>query len=77
MNPHSRLGATFVRSHPAAAARVLEGFPAESAAQYLAGAVSNGLGTMTAIGELFTATAGYLLATLITTGTSLTHRPPP
>jgi magnesium transporter len=36
MNPHSRLGATFLRSQPAAAARVLEDFPAESAAQYLA-----------------------------------------
>lgn len=35
MNPHSRLGATFLRSHPAAAARVLEDFPAEDAAQYL------------------------------------------
>lgn len=36
MNPHSRLGATFLRNHPAAAARVLEDFPPESAAQYLA-----------------------------------------
>lgn len=35
MNPHSRLGATFLRSQPAAAARVLEDFPVESAAQYL------------------------------------------
>ncbi len=35
MNPHSRLGATFLRSQPAAAARVLEDFPAEIAAQYL------------------------------------------
>ena len=36
MNPHSRLGATYLRKHPDAAARVLEDFPAESAAQYLA-----------------------------------------
>jgi magnesium transporter len=36
MNPHSRLGATFLRNHPAAAARVLEEFPAEDAAHYLA-----------------------------------------
>jgi len=36
MNPHSRLGANFLRSHPAAAARVLEDFPADNAAQYLA-----------------------------------------
>jgi magnesium transporter len=36
MNPHSRLSAAFLRDHPAAAARVLEDFPADSAAQYLA-----------------------------------------
>lgn len=36
MNPHSRLGATFIRNHPAAAARILEDYPAESVAQYLA-----------------------------------------
>ncbi len=38
MNPHSRLGAFFLRNHPAAAARVLEDYPAESVAQYLAAA---------------------------------------
>lgn len=47
MNPHSRLGATFLRSQPAAAARVLEDFPAESAAQYLA--VANPLTAKTII----------------------------
>ena len=36
MNPHSRLGATFIRNHPASAARILEDYPAESVAQYLA-----------------------------------------
>jgi magnesium transporter len=36
MNPLSRLGATFLRDHPEAAARVLEDFPAESSAKYLA-----------------------------------------
>jgi magnesium transporter len=35
MNPHSRLGAAFLRGHPAAAAQVLEDFPAESVARYL------------------------------------------
>jgi len=35
MNPHSRLGAAFLRGHPAAAARVLEDFPAESVAEFL------------------------------------------
>ena len=36
MNPLSRLSATFLRDHPDAAARVLEEFPAESSAKYLA-----------------------------------------
>lgn len=36
MNPLSRLSATFLRDHPEAAARILEDFPAESAAKYLA-----------------------------------------
>ena len=36
MNPHSRLGAAFLRNQPAAAARVLEDFPADSVAQFLA-----------------------------------------
>jgi len=36
MNPLSRLSATFLRDHPEAAARVLEDFPAESSAKYLA-----------------------------------------
>jgi len=35
MNPHSRLSATFLRNHPAAAARVLEGFPSASVAKIL------------------------------------------
>lgn len=35
MNPHSRLGAAFLRGHPAEAAQVLEDFPAESVAKYL------------------------------------------
>jgi magnesium transporter len=38
MNPHSRLSVAFLRDHPAAAARTLEGFPAESAAKLLAAA---------------------------------------
>lgn len=38
MNPHSRLGASFLRNHPAAAARVLEDFPAEDVAKFLAAA---------------------------------------
>lgn len=36
MNPLSRLSATFLRDHPDAAAHVLEDFPAESSAKYLA-----------------------------------------
>jgi magnesium transporter len=35
MNPHSRLGAAFLRGHPAAAAQVLEDFPAETVAKFL------------------------------------------
>jgi magnesium transporter len=35
MNPHNRLGTAFLRGHPAAAAQVLEDFPAESVAKYL------------------------------------------
>jgi len=35
MNPHSRLGAAFLRGHPAAAAQVLEDFPPESVAKFL------------------------------------------
>lgn len=35
MNPYSRLGAAFLKDHPAAAARVLEEFPAESVAKFL------------------------------------------
>jgi magnesium transporter len=35
MNPYSRLGAAFLRDHPAEAAHVLEDFPAESVAQLL------------------------------------------
>jgi len=35
MNPHSRLGTAFLRGHPAAAAQVLEDFPAESVAKFL------------------------------------------
>lgn len=38
MNPYSRLGATFLRDHPAAAARVLEDFPVERVAKFLAAA---------------------------------------
>ena len=38
MNPLSRLGAAFLRDHPEAAAHVLEDFPAESVARFLAGA---------------------------------------
>lgn len=36
MNPHARLGAAFLRDHPAAAAKVLEDFPSESVAKLLA-----------------------------------------
>ena len=36
MNPHSRLSAAFLRDHPAAAAPVLEDFPAESVSKLLA-----------------------------------------
>ncbi|MGB5427346.1 MAG: CBS domain-containing protein [Gammaproteobacteria bacterium] len=45
-------------------------------ASFHTGAVNNGLGTFVAVGELFAVTAGQLLATLIATGTSLTHRDP-
>lgn len=38
MNAHARLGAAFLRDHPAAAARVLEDFPSESVALLLADA---------------------------------------
>jgi Mg/Co/Ni transporter MgtE len=38
MNPHTRLGAAFLLGHPAAAARVLENFPAESVAKFLVAA---------------------------------------
>ena len=40
------------------------------------GAVSGGLGTFIAVGELFSIAAGQLLAALIATGTSLTQRDP-
>jgi magnesium transporter len=36
VNPHSRLGASFLKEHPADAAHVLENFPAESVAAFLA-----------------------------------------
>jgi magnesium transporter len=36
VNPHSRLSAAFLRDHSAAAARVLEDFPAGSVAEFLA-----------------------------------------
>jgi uncharacterized membrane protein YeiH len=39
-----------------------------------ADAVSSGLGTFMAVGELFSVTAGHLLAALIATGTSLPKR---
>ena len=35
MNPLSRLGAAFLKEQPAAAATVLEDFPAESVARFL------------------------------------------
>jgi magnesium transporter len=35
MNPHTRLGAAFLKSHAAAAARILEDFPAEHVARHL------------------------------------------
>ncbi len=38
MNPHSRLGIAFLKDHPAAAARVLEQFPANHSAKFLAAA---------------------------------------
>ncbi len=38
MNPHSRLGAAFLKDHPAAAAKVLEDFAPESVAKLLAAA---------------------------------------
>jgi magnesium transporter len=41
-----------------------------------AGTVGGGLGTFMAVGELFSITAGHLLAALIATGTSLTRRDP-
>lgn len=40
MNPLSRLGAAFLRDHPEAAAHVLEDFPAENVARFLAAANS-------------------------------------
>ena len=62
MNPHSRLGATFLRSQPAAAARVLEDFPAESAAQYLA--VANPLTAKTVIEHFSQGFAASCLSTI-------------
>ncbi|MGB5178418.1 MAG: hypothetical protein WBP44_06780, partial [Gammaproteobacteria bacterium] len=62
MNPHSRLGATFLRSQPAAAARVLEDFPAESAAQYLA--VANPLTAKTVIEHFSPGFAASCLSTI-------------
>jgi magnesium transporter len=35
MNPHTRLGAAFLKNHAAPAARVLENFPADSVARHL------------------------------------------
>lgn len=35
MNPHTRLGSSFLRAHPADAARVLEDFPTEEVANFL------------------------------------------
>jgi len=39
MNPHTRLGASFIRAHPADAAHVLENFPTEDVAKFLAAAI--------------------------------------
>jgi magnesium transporter len=62
MNPHSRLGATFLKNHPAAAARVLEDFPPESAAQYLA--VANPLTSRYVIEHLSPGFAAYCLSAM-------------
>jgi len=59
MNPLSRLSATFLRDHPDAAARVLEDFPAESSAKYLA--VANPL---TAVHVIEHFTPGYAASCL-------------
>jgi magnesium transporter len=60
MNPLSRLGATFLRDHPDAAARVLENFPAESSAKYLAVA-----DPMTAVHVIEQFTPGYAASCLL------------
>jgi magnesium transporter len=61
MNPLSRLGAAFLRNHPEAAAHVLEDFPAESVARFLA---ASNTGTAQQVVAHFTPafTAAYLLA---------------
>ena len=62
MNPHNRLGAAFLRGHPAAAAQVLENFPADSVAKFLVEA-DPGIAEDTI--EYFTPTySASLLATL-------------
>jgi magnesium transporter len=61
VNPLSRLGAAFLRDHPQAAAHVLEDYPADSVARYLAGA---GGSTVQQIVQHFSPgfVAAYLLA---------------
>ena len=59
MNPHSRLGVSFLRAHPADAARVLEDFPAEHVAKFLAAASPNT--TVQVIGHLTPAYAADCL----------------
>ena len=72
MSAHSRLGAAFLRDHPAAAAKVLEDFPSESVAKLLADANPVTAGHIiehftpgfaaSCLVDLGTATAGQLFA---------------
>ena len=63
MNPHSRLSTAFLRNHPAAAARILEGFPAESTAKFLSAAAPT-----TAVHVIEYFTPGFAASSLLAIG---------
>jgi magnesium transporter len=61
MNPHTRLGTAFLKSHAAAAARILEDFPAEQVGRHLAAQ------NLTAAGQVFeNLSPGFAAACLAT-----------
>lgn len=62
MNPHARLGASYLRAHPADAARVLENFPTEDVAKFLA--TANTTTTENVIGHLTPAFAANCLISI-------------